>query len=427
MISYFKPLKDPCSVPEVKQPFDLQIQLPGSKSIALRQLLISGLANGSSQLQGIPACDDVDAMFRTLNKLGVKTTAIAGKNDYIINPLDLDLSSNVNLDLHMSGVSLRLLIAMSGLRNGITHLEGHKQLASRPNHDLLTAMSSLGCAVTANDGKLPIEIKGPITYEHVTLSSHISSQYLTALLLTAPRMEKGLTIRLTDPISSASYVQITLSEMAKRNVGVTWENNLIQVKPQTYEGKSLSIEGDASAATYYAALATLHGSKVTLTNLGKESKQGDLNFLSLCEQMGATVQRSANDITIVGPEALKPINAVDMSNMPDAAPTLFAMAPYLPKATHITGLATLRHKECDRLGCSAIELRKAGVTFTEGIDFAKIEPSKTNGAVFNTYQDHRMAMSLAVFATGTHGCHIEDPSCVSKTYTEFWNDFARIY
>lgn len=427
MITYFKPLEDPCTVPEVKQSFDLQIQLPGSKSIALRQLLISALASGPSELQGIPVCDDVDAMLRTLGKLGVKTTTKPGDNTYTIDPDDLDLSSNVNLDLHMSGVSLRLLIAMSGLRHGITRLEGHQQLAARPNHDLLAAMSSLGCAVTAIDGKLPIEIEGPITSGQVNLSSHVSSQYLTALLLAAPRMTNGLTIRLTDPVSSASYVEITTSEMAKRNVEVSWKNDLIQVKPQSYDGKSILIEGDASAATYYAALATLHKSKVSITNLGDGSKQGDLNFLTLCQQMGATIERTSNTVTIEGPRNLKPIDAIDMSNMPDAAPTLFAMAPYLPKPIHITGLSTLRHKECDRLGCSAVELRKAGVTFKEGPDFATIAPSETNGAVFNTYQDHRMAMSLAVFGTRTQGCQITDPNCVSKTYTDFWNDLSRIY
>ena len=143
--------------------------------------------------------------------------------------------------------------------------------------------------------------------------------------------------------------------------------------------------------------------------------------------MGATIERTSNTVTIEGPRDLKPIDAIDMSNMPDAAPTLFAMAPYLPKPIHITGLSTLRHKECDRLGCSAVELRKAGVTFKEGPDFATIAPSETNGAVFNTYQDHRMAMSLAVFGTRTQGCQITDPNCVSKTYTDFWNDLSRIY
>ena len=427
MITYFKPLEDPCTIPEVQKPFDLKVQLPGSKSIALRQLLISALSSSRSKLEGIPVCDDVDAMLRTLEKLGVKTTTTPHNNVYIIDPENLDLSSNVKLDLHMSGVSLRLLIAMSGLRHGITRLEGHQQLAARPNHDLLTAMSSLGCAVTANDGKLPIEIEGPITSGQVKLSSHVSSQYLTALLLVAPRMTNGLTIRLTEPVSSASYVQITTSEMAKRKVEVSWVNDLIEVKPQSYGGTSILIEGDASAATYHAALATLHGSKVTITNLGQESNQGDLNFLTLCERMGATIERAKDTVSIEGPKDLKPIDSIDMSNMPDAAPTLFAMAPYLPKSIHITGLGTLRHKECDRLGCSAIELRKAGVTFKEGPDFAIIEPSKTNGAAFNTYQDHRMAMSLAVFGTRTHGCQIKDPACVSKTYVDFWKDLSRIY
>ena len=257
----------------------------------------------------------------------------------------------------------------------------------------------------------------------------MSSQYLSGLLLLAPCLPNGLQINLRGERVSAPYISITLAEMAKRGVTVVAGDNVMSVAPQRYRGGSVGIEGDASAASYHAALATLHGGRVRIANLGASTIQGDYGFFAVCEQLGATVIRGETFTEVTGPAKLKPLEQIDMTEMPDAAVTLMAVAPYLPKPTHITGLSTLPHKECDRIACPARELAKAGVTMDVGDDWVRVYPLErpARPASFETYDDHRMAMSMAVFASGADGCQVLDPDCVAKTYTEFWTDFSRIY
>ena len=175
-------------------------------------------------------------------------------------------------------------------------------------------------------------------------------------------------------------------------------------------------------------MATLHASSVRFANLGATTNQGDFAFFDLCRRLGADVRLERDSVSIDGPAELRAIGRVDMQDMADAAPTLMAMAPFLPQATHITGLSTLRHKECDRIACPVRELRKAGVDVEEGADWVRFRPvSAPRPAQFATYDDHRMAMSLAVFASKVGGCAILDPGCVAKTYADFWEDFAAVY
>ena len=263
----------------------------------------------------------------------------------------------------------------------------------------------------------------------VSIGTSVSSQPLSGLLLVAPRLPHGLTIHIKDDLVSAPYVAITRNEMARRGVAVdaAGERSL-RVEPQPYAGGTATIEGDASAATYHAALATLHASTVHIDNLGTSTTQGDFAFFALCERLGASVRASADRVTITGPETLRAPETVDMESMPDAAPTLIAMAPFLPGPLRITGLSTLRHKECDRIACPAGELRKAGVSVEEGPDWIAIAPvSEPRPTRFETFEDHRMAMAFAVFASKVGACEIADPGCVAKTYADYWRDFERVY
>jgi 3-phosphoshikimate 1-carboxyvinyltransferase len=196
------------------------------------------------------------------------------------------------------------------------------------------------------------------------------------------------------------------------------------------------VEGDASAASYFAALATLHGAGVTLTNLGAATRQGDYGFFALCEKLGARVKGSSHSTVIEGPRELAiPFDGpVDMTSMPDVAPTLMMIAPFLPRATRITGLATLRVKECDRIAAPTRELRKLGVTVEEGPDYMVIEPlsddvkSRSANPIqkvvdIETYHDHRIAMSFGVLGSRLPGLRILDPGCVAKTYPNYWRDW----
>ena len=409
----------------VERPFDFTLSLPGSKSIGLRQLAISALAQEPSVLENLHQSSDIDAMTTALGRLGVNIER--ADNRFNIDPTRFNSTSDVHLDLDMSGVSLRLLLAVSATRTGSTTFDGHASLRARPNQHLLEALEQLGCIVQSNGGRLPINVSGSATNNSVRLQTSVSSQYLTALLLASPNFPRGIHIELIDTLTSAPYVELTLNEMMRRGVSVQREGNKLDVKPQTYRGGNIDIEGDATAATYFAALATLHQSTVHLDNLNVNTTQGDIEFLSVCEQLGATVLKHDQGITITGPAQLNSLPEINMIDMPDAALTLMAMAPYLPDKIRITGLATLRHKECDRISCPALELRKAGIATEEGPDHITIVPGETQPAVFDTYDDHRMAMAFAIFATGAPGCSIRDPNCVNKTYANFWTDLARAY
>ena len=414
-------------IPRTESPLEADVTLPGSKSIALRHLLMSSLAEVATHLTGIPRCDDVDVMFEVLRRLGMRVER-HGKSAWLTPPAT-PFASDVVLDLGMSGVSLRLLLAHAALRTSTTRFTGHRQLHQRPNADLLDALGTLGCVIESNEGRLPISVTGPASpIAKTTLATEVTSQYLSGLMLSAPGLPAGLTIALKGARTSASYIGVTTTEMARRGIRVeTPDESTVVVSPGTYEGGDVLIEGDASAATYHAALATLHGGRITLTNLGDSTRQGDYAFLGLCERMGAAVSRAADRVTIKGPVSPQPVGDADMADMPDAAPTLMAMAPFLPTPTHITGLATLRVKECDRIACGAKELRKAGVRVEEFDAAMTIHPADTlRPAGFDTYEDHRMAMALSVVASKVGDCVIHGADCVAKTYADYWEDFDRV-
>ena len=414
-------------VPRLAGPFSVTLALPGSKSIALRHILMSTLAAEPTRLIGVPRCDDADAMLDAVGRLGVP---VEREGDTVqMGPAPAD-QQEASLDLRMSGVSLRFLLAHAALRQTTTRFTGHDQLRRRPNADLLAALVGLGCRVESAEGKVPIAIAGPAQPRAATtLRADVSSQFLSALLLMAPALPGGLKIDLEGERASASYVAVTAAEMARRGAAVeTLGETTVRVPPARYRGGEVVIEGDASAATYHAALATLHGGSVTFANLGAGSKQGDYGFLRLCERAGATVARTATTTTVRGPTKLAAIGAVDMTAMPDAAPTLMALAPFLPAPTRLTGLATLRVKECDRLAAGAAELRKAGVAVQTEPAAMTIQPAPAlRPTAFDTYEDHRMAMALSVLASGIGGCEIRDPGCVAKTYADYWRDFERLY
>ena len=416
---------------KVTKPFDVELTLPGSKSIALRHLVMSALASAPTELVGIPRCDDIDAMVHSLSRLGVGIET-GGRSRLVVEPPHKLAAGDISIDVRLSGVSLRFLLAVAALRRDVTHIDGGPSLRVRPNRDMVEALRQLGCRAQAADeeGHLPISVAGPDEWaREVVVGTGTSSQYLSGLMLIAPRLPNGLTLRPRDEPVSASYIGITRSEMARRSVPVQVQGrDTIRIGPAMYQGGAVSIEGDASAATYFAAAATLHGSSVRFANLGASTTQGDFAFFDLCRRIGADVQTRDDTVSIEGPARLRAIGHVDMEDMPDAAPTLMAMAPFLPGATHITGLSTLRHKECDRIACPAHELRKAGVDVEEGDDWVRIQPvTAPRPARFETYDDHRMAMSLAVFASQVGGCAILDPDCVAKTYTDFWEDLEALY
>lgn len=409
----------------ITSPFDIQMRLPSSKSIAIRQLAISALATHPTTLQGIDASDDAASMVACLKGLGVSVNWEG--QDCVVDPRGFNEIDPVELDVGMSGLTLRLLISIAALRSGPTRFVGHPSLQKRPNKDLLDALQRTNCRVESASGFLPILIQGPLQSGCVEVAGSVSSQFLSSLMLAGCRLEEGLQIELVGDQISASYIDITMRELAKRGVQVERSSSGYRVPTAEYAGDSVAIEGDASAATYFSALATLHSSRIAFSNLGSTSCQGDRKFLDVCSDLGAKVSWREETVTVEGPGELSAINSIDMTDMPDAALTMMAVAPYLNMPTSITGLSSLPYKECDRIACPSRELRRAGLSVEQGTDQVVIHPTQPRATTFETYDDHRMAMSFAVLATKTSGCSIVDPDCVGKTYPSFWRDLDALY
>ena len=424
-------------IPRITQPFDTSISLPGSKSIALRQIAIAALTDGITCLQGIPQCDDADAMLECVQRLGAQVESTDGaksdqSSDSIIIRGPIDLHRDVRLDARMSGASTRLLIGLAALRNGTTHIDGHPSLQRRTNAPLLDLLRRCGCQVEG-DGGLPVTIRGPLqTQTRLEIDGSLSSQYITALLIIAPWMQQDgpVQISISGALVSRPYLDITRNEMQKRGITASWRDaRTLVVEPGVYAGGTVVIEGDATAASYFAGLATIHGGRVTLDNLGRTTHQGDYAFVDVMEALGASIASDADTTTITGPHHLQSLEQVDMVSMPDAALTLIAMAPVIPGDTVISGLSTLHHKECDRLVCSHAELKRIGVQAKVGEEQISVPYTAVddlNPSVLSTYHDHRMAMAFSLPGSLTGTLTVDDPRVVDKTYPDFWRDFNRL-
>jgi 3-phosphoshikimate 1-carboxyvinyltransferase len=285
------------------------------------------------------------------------------------------------------------------------------------------ALRELGASVEdlGEPGFLPVAVTGPVAGGKVALPGHISSQYLSGLLLAGPLMADGLTVELTSPLVSVPYVESTAAVMAA--FGVTVEG--LHVRPGAYRPTAYDIEPDASAASYPLAAAAITGGRVTVEGLGTGSLQGDVRFADLLERMGARVERTAERITVTGTGALHGID-VDMADISDTAQTLAAVAVFADSPTRVTGIGFIRRKETDRLAAVVTELRRAGIDAVEDEDGFTINPGTPAPTVFETYDDHRMAMSMALLGLRAPGVQISNPRCVAKTYPAYFADLARL-
>ncbi len=418
-------------IPRLQTPFDTAVNLPGSKSIALRQLAMAALVEATTTVTGVPPCDDVDAMLDCLAALGVQV-ATTGTTVELRGPLRRE--GDVSLNARMSGASTRLLIGLAALRRGRTTLDGHPSLRRRTNAPLYEALTRCGCRVEGTDEGLPVTIQGPMqVHDEIVIDGSLSSQYISAILLIAPYLKnEGATrIRITGDLVSAPYVNITLNEMAKRGISASWPaENLLEVPAGSYRDGRIAVEGDATAATYFTALATLHGSRVRLTNLGGSSRQGDTGFNAVMEALGAQVTVTAHETEVAGPVALDDLPSIDMTAMPDAALTLIAMAPMIPGDTLITGLQSLHHKECDRLTCPATEFAAWGVAAETTHDTIRLPQAHDVAALpaytMNTYHDHRMAMAFSLPGSLSGRLSVDEKTVVGKTYPAFWQDYEAL-
>jgi 3-phosphoshikimate 1-carboxyvinyltransferase len=413
---------DAIAIEPLAAPPAASVRPPGSKSITNRALMCAALADGTSTLSGALFAADTAAMADAVAALGAVVAGEEGARTLTVTG-PCHPAADVRIDARQSGTTSRFILAAAALGGERVIVDGDPQLRARPFEPLLDALASLGASVEGlgRPGHLPVAVRGPAAGGHVRLPGHISSQFLSGLLLAAPLMARGIEVELTSPLVSAPYVRMTAAVMDAFGVGVDG----LSVEPSRYVPADLAIEPDASAASYFFAAAAICGGSVTVEGLGTASIQGDVAFVDVLERMGARVERRPGSITVSGAGRLRGVEA-DMADISDTAQTLAAVAVFAEGPTRVRGVGFIRAKETDRIGALVTELGRAGINARAHEDGFSVTPGVPRPTRFHTYDDHRMAMSLALLGLRTPGIEIEDPGCVAKTYPGFFSELGSL-
>jgi 3-phosphoshikimate 1-carboxyvinyltransferase len=408
------------------------VRVPGSKSLTNRALIVAAMADGSSTLSGTLDSEDTRVMVQALTDLGIAVDQdVAGETIQIVGCGGRIPAREAALNLANSGTSLRFLTAMLAAGAGTYHLDGSPRMRQRPVADLLLAINSLGADARSDleTGCPPVTVRASGLHGgYVSVKGDVSSQFLSGLLLALPYSWDTTTVEVQGVLVSQPYVKMTLEVMEA--FGVNAGNRKFRrfdVRPARYRGRPYRIEPDASAASYFFALAAITGGTITVEGLGSGSLQGDLAFVDVLEHMGCTVVRGSERTTVTG----GPLRAVDvdMNAISDTVMTMAVVALFADGISRIRNVAHIRHKETDRIAALASELRKLGAAVDELPDGLVIDPpplTQLHGARIATYDDHRMAMSFALAGLKVPGLTILDPGCVAKTYPGFWADLASV-
>ncbi len=404
-----------------------EINLPGSKSLSNRALLLAALAQGTTKITNLLESDDTRHMLNALKQLGIKYTLSPDKTQCTVEGNAGSISSEKVQELFLgnAGTAMRPLCAALCLGEGRYLLTGEPRMKERPIGHLVDALREAGAKITykENEGYPPLEIEGNgLKGGVVKIEGAISSQFLTALLLAAPMAKEDMTISIIDELVSKPYIDITLHIMKAFGVEVLNENyETFTIKGgQTYKAvDSFMVEGDASSASYFLAAAAIKGGTVKVTGIGKNSIQGDVAFADVLEKMGATVEWGDDFVSVTRGE----LNSIDMdfNHIPDAAMTIATTALFAKGTTTLRNIYNWRVKETDRLFAMATELRKIGAVVEEGEDYLKITPPKVlKHAAIDTYDDHRMAMCFSLLALDPVSATINEPECTAKTFPTYF-------
>jgi len=409
------------------------IHLPGSKSLSNRALLVSALAHGTTKITNLLASDDTARMVEALLSLGTKLQLSPDRQTCTLTGHGGCFPPQEHLELFLgnAGTAIRPLCAALCLGRGDFHLTGDQHMKERPIYHLVDALKQLGAGIeyVGKQGYPPINISSTgLQGGDISIAGNISSQFLTALLLTLPLASGDSNIRVIGEQVSKPYLDITLDVMQR--FGVKAENNDYQQFTipgnQTYQTPgSFMVEGDASSATYFLAAAAIKGGTVRVHGIGTDSVQGDTQFVDVLEKMGAKVIRNRQWIEVSRGE----LNAIDMdlNHIPDAAMTIATAALFAKGTTCIRNIYNWRVKETDRLHAMSTELRKLGAEVTEGKDYIQITPpQEIHSATIDTYDDHRIAMGFSLAALGNQPIVINNPECTAKTFPNFFSEFSKI-
>jgi 3-phosphoshikimate 1-carboxyvinyltransferase len=422
---------DTIAIPALNRPVDATVEIPGSKSLTNRALLVAALAQGDSILENALFSEDSEYFAKCVEQLGIPITLnpqlaqiqVAGRGGEIP-------AKQADLFVGLAGTAARFISALVALGNGEYRLDGVPRMRERPMGDLLTVLQTGGATINfeGNSGFMPYTVYSrQFAGGNFRVKANQTSQQLSALLMIAPYAQQDTIIEVEGTLVSQSYVKMTCRLMADFGVEVIQiGDNQFQIKAgQRYQARHYTVEPDASNASYFFAAAAVTGGRVRVKHLTKQSCQGDILWLDVLEQMGCQIKDGDDYTEVTGPKQLQGID-IDMNDISDLVQTLGAIAPFASSPITIRNVEHIRYKETDRIKAVVTELRRLGVEVEEFADRLKIQPGPITPAAIETYHDHRMAMAFAVTGLKVPGIVIKDPGCTAKTFPDYFTRFFQM-
>ena len=432
-------------VKKIDRPVRWEVEVPGSKSMTNRALLMAALTEGTVELEGVLFSDDSRYFLSSLQSLGFalvieekeKRVTVTGCNGAIP-------KKEAEIYVGSAGTAARFLTAMLGLSDGSYVIQASEQMKKRPMKPLFDLLEGVGAEITylEEEGFLPIRIRGCRSRReeggmvlaemtealYLELDISKSTQFLSAMLLISPMVKQGLKIHITSEKTDGSYIRITRKMLEEAGVMVGFDGRDYTVPAgASYKKTYYRIEPDVSAACYFYGAAAITGGTALVKNVHFDNSQGDMKFLEVLRDMGCAVEEEPEGIRVTGPEVgkLKGIE-LNMNDFSDQALTLAAMAPYANSKVRMTGIGHIRGQESDRLHAMAAELGKAGICCAEEQSAITIFPGQPKAAVIETYEDHRVAMAFSLLGLRTEGIVIDNPGCCKKTFEEYFEILERL-
>ncbi|MEU8798638.1 3-phosphoshikimate 1-carboxyvinyltransferase [Spirillospora sp. NPDC048819] len=410
------------TAPVAHAPVDATVSLPGSKSMTNRALILAALAEGPARITGPLHSRDTELMAAALRALGAGIDEDSG--GWRVRPGRL--TGPARVDVGLAGTVMRFLPPVAALASGEVSVDGDPRARERPMGPIVAALRALGAGIDdGGRGTLPFTVRGTgaVNGGQVTIDASGSSQFVSGLLLAAPRFEKGVEVRNDGPpVPSAPHVEMTVHMLREAGVAVETEENVWRVAPGPIRGAEWVIEPDLSNAAQFLGAALVTGGRVTVPGWPAETTQPGDALRGLLGAMGAEASLGPDGLTVRGNGEFSGLEA-DLHDVGELTPVLAALAALAGSPSRLTGIAHLRGHETDRLAALVTEINGLGGDVRELPDGLEIRPRPLHGGVFHTYDDHRMVMAAALLGLAVPGIEVENPGTVGKTlpnFTESW-------
>jgi len=409
-----------------KSEIDGDIECPANKSYTHRAIFLASLAIDKSIIKNILRSEDTKATINTCKNFGVEIKDV-GNDITVTSASELKIHSNT-IDAANSGTTIRIAAAIASLANDKITLTGDSSLKKRPMQPLLDALEYLGAQCTSSNGSPPISVKGRIKGGEVKIPGNISSQFISALMITAPKLENGLVININSKLVSKPYIDATIAIMKKFGVDVETKTPYKKyiIPEQNYKATTITIPSDFSSLALLLVAAVLLGENLTIKASTGSMPQADEAIIDILEMMGVIITLNKNTIKIKSPEKLDG-GKFDLSNSPDLIPAIAILALKTSKPIEIFNVEHARYKETDRIAILARELTKLGIKVKEKKDGLILNNSKSlTSADLNSENDHRLFMAFCIAGMYIGNCTISDPESVEISYPNFITEMKRI-